>query len=130
MRYTYDLNSEKQTIVVQTRGDLFKNEVIAMGLEILLKAKELKYKVFFDHRLSKNKISITDAYFWFSDNYDYIDTNLKLIPTAYIANQEDWEFFSFFECTSHNKGIPVKAFKEESAAWEWFNNISIPATNH
>jgi len=130
MKYTYDLNSEKKTIVVQTWGDLLKNEVIAMGLEILLIAKELKYNVFFDHRMSKNKLTITDAYFWFSDNYDYIDTNLKLIPTAYISNQEDWQFFSFFECTSYNKGIPIKAFKEENAAWDWFNDISNPVTSH
>lgn len=123
MIYTYETNSENQSIFVITKGDLIAKEVAAMGLEILLKAKELKYKVIFDYRNSKNRISIVEAYNWFSTYYDLIDNELKFIPTAYIANKEDWNFYSFFECTSNNKGIPVKVFQEENAVLEWLNGF-------
>ena len=123
MHYTYEINSENQTIIVLTIGDLITKEVVAMGLEILSKAKELNYKVIFDHRFSKNRISIAEAYSWFSTHYDYIDYELRRIPTAYIANPEDWYFYTFFECTCHNKGIPLKAFQDENAISEWFRGI-------
>ena len=123
MKYNYKINAEKRTIIVQTIGDLYTIEVANMGLKVLSKAKELKYKVFFDYRQSRNKISIGDAYNWFSEHYDRFDKELKFIPTAYITNSEDWDFFAFFECTSYNKGIPVKVFKEENAVWEWFKGL-------
>ena len=94
-----------------------------MGLEVLLKAKELKYKVIIDNRHSKNKITIAEAYSWFSNHYDHIDTELRHIPTAYISNKEDWNFYSFFECTCLNKGIRIKVFLDENTASEWINNL-------
>jgi hypothetical protein len=94
-----------------------------MGLEILLKAKELNFKVIFDHRFSKNRISIAEAYSWFSNHYDHIDIELRRIPTAYISNKEDWDFYSFFECTCYNKGIPIKVFREQNADSEWINGL-------
>lgn len=123
MEYSYKINSENQTINVKTTGDLTTKETAAMGLEILTKAKELNYKVIFDNRLSKNKISISEAYSWFSTHYDIIDYELKHIPTAYIANNEDLDFYSFFECTSCNKGIPIKVFKDENTISEWLNSL-------
>ena len=123
MTYTYEINSATKTIIVINVGELIANEVAAMGLEILLKAKEFKYKVIFDHRLSKNSISITEAFYWFSDHYDYIDKGLRFIPTAYIVNKEDWDFYSFFECTCNNKGIPIKVFQDENALSEWSNSM-------
>ena len=123
MKYTYEINSDNQTIVVLTIGNLIKHEVVEMGIEILLKAKELKYRVIFDHRLSKNRISFSEAYNWYLVNYDIIDYELKRIPTAYIINIEDWDFYSFFECTCYNKGIPVKVFKDENAVSEWLKGF-------
>jgi len=123
MKYTYEINTVNQTIKVCTIGELITKEVAAMGLEILLKAKELKYRVIFDHRFSKNRISIVEAYYWFSTHYDHIDNELRYIPTAYIANKEDWDFYSFFECTCNNKGIVLKVFQDENAVSEWFDSL-------
>ena len=123
MKYTYEINSKNQTIDVITIGDLITEEAVAMGLKIMLKAKELKYKIVFDNRLSKNRISIIEAYCWFSTHFDNIDTKLKCIPTAYIVNKEDWDFYSFFECTCNNKGIVLKVFQDENAVSEWFDSL-------
>lgn len=123
MKYTYEINSKNQTIVVITTGDIITEEAVAMGLKIKLKAKEQKYKILFDNRLSKNRISITKAYWWFSSHFDNIDTEIRHIPTAYIANKEDWDFYSFFECTCYNKGIPIRAFQEENAAMKWLESL-------
>lgn len=123
MEYTYELNSEMQTIIVKTTGYLTTKKTAAMGVEILLKAKDLNYKVIFDHRLSKNRISIAEAYSWYSNHYDHIDIELRRIPTAYISNKEDLPFYSFFECTCNNKGIIIKVFREENAVLEWVNGL-------
>jgi hypothetical protein len=122
MKYTYEINSENKTIVVITTGDLKTKELASMGLTILLKAKELKYKIIFDHRLSRNRISITEAYYWFGTHYDSIDSKIKFIPSAYIANKEDMDFYSFFATTSNNKGIPIKIFLDEKPALEWLES--------
>lgn len=121
--YTYEINSKNQTIDVITIGDLITEEAVEMGLKIMLKAKELKYKILFDNRLSINRISIGEAYYWFSTHFDNIDRELRCIPTAYIANKEDWDFYSFFECTCNNKGIPIRAFQEENAAMKWLESL-------
>lgn len=122
MKYTYEINSENQTIIVTTIGDLITKEVIAMGLQIMMKAKEMKCKIVYDHRLSKNRISIAEAYNWFSTYYDNIDCEFRKIPTAYLVNKDDWEFYSFFECTSNNKGIPIKAFQVVNDCLKWVEN--------
>jgi hypothetical protein len=123
MNYTFEINSENKMIRVVTTGDLIKESVASMGLEIMLKAKMLKYNILFDYRLSKNRISIVDAYRWYSDYYDNIDINFRFIPIAYIANDEDWTFYSFFECTCNNNLIPVRVFQEESAALKWIESL-------
>ena len=119
MDYTYEINSDNKTIVVITTGDLETKEFAEMGLKILLKAKELKYKIIFDFRFSKNKILLAEAYFWFSTHYDHVDRQLKYIQSAYLTNEVDHYFYSFFELTSNNKGIPMKLFLDEAPALEW-----------
>jgi len=123
MKYTYEINSEKHTIEVTTIGDLMTTEVAAMALEIMTKAKTLKYKIVFDYRQSKNRISIGAAYSWFSTHFDNIDKELKYIPTAYIASMEDWSFYSFFELASNNKGICIRVFQEKNAAMKWLESL-------
>jgi uncharacterized protein (UPF0218 family) len=63
MKYTYEIYSKNQLIYVVTMGDLITEEVVAMGLKIMLKAKELKYKILFDNRLSRNRITTVEAYY-------------------------------------------------------------------
>jgi hypothetical protein len=123
MKYTYEINPEDQTINVILIGSLETKELAALGLKIMLKAKELKYKIIFDCRQSRNKISITEAYYWYITHYDHIDIELRHISIAYIANEEDWDFYSFFECTCMNKGIPVKTFKEENNVQKWLERL-------
>ena len=65
---------------------------------------------------------MAEAYFWFSDLYDKVDWELRKIPLAYLVNKEDWEFYLFFECTSVNKGFPIKVFQEENAVSKWLND--------
>ena len=122
MTYTYEINDANKTITVVTEGDLVSKEAAEMGLTILLKAKELKYRIVFDYRLSKNRISIAEAYYWFSNHYDSVDSELKFIPSVYIANENDFEFFNFFELTCNNRGIPIKVFLDEETASKWLNN--------
>ncbi len=123
MKYAFEINTMSKTIRVITEGNLTIQKAAAMGLEILMKAKELKCKIIFDHRLSKNKISITDAYYWFPTHYDNIDMEFRKIPTAYIVNNTDLEFYSFFECTCTNKGIPIKVFQDENAVLKWLESL-------
>jgi len=123
MEYTYKIDAESKTIKVITKGELTTRETAAMGLEILTKAKELKYKIIFDYRLSRNRISITEAYYWFSAHYDNVDLELRKIPTAYIVNENDCEFYFFFECTSINKCIPIKVFLDENTISEWIETL-------
>ena len=123
MEFAYKIDLKNQLISVLTMGDLTTEETVAMGLKVMLKAKELKYKILFDNRLSRNRITITEAYTWFSTNFDKIDHELRHIPTAYISNKIDWGFYSFFECTCNNKGIPIKAFQEENAAMKWLQGL-------
>jgi len=123
MQYEYIINNENKTINVLTIGNLEAGELAAMGLEIMMKAKELKYKIIFDFRLSKNKVSIGEAYFWFSMHYDKIDIEFRHIPTVYIVNKDDWDFYSFFECTCINRGIPIKVFLDENGVLKWLERI-------
>ncbi|HEY6913821.1 MAG TPA: hypothetical protein VI413_04025, partial [Paludibacter sp.] len=81
------------------------------------------YKIVFDNRLTKNRISIGEAYSWFVTHFDNIDYSLRRIPTAYIVNNDDWDFYSFFECTCNNKGIPIRVFQEEGAAMKWLERF-------
>ena len=118
MKYNYEINSENQTIIVKTIGDIITKEIVAMGLEIMMIAKELNCKIVYDYRLS-NRISVDEAYNWFSTHYENIDCEFRRIPTAYIVNIDDWEFYSFFECTSNNKGITIKAFQDENDCLRW-----------
>jgi len=124
MTYTYEIDDANKTITVVTEGDLLSKEAAEMGLTILLKAKELKYRIIFDYRLSKNRISIAEAYYWFSNHYDSVDSELRLIPSVYIPNKDDFEFFNFFELTCNNRGIPIKVFLDEEAASKWLKNIN------
>jgi hypothetical protein len=122
MNYTYEINSENKTIVVKANENLISKEVATMELEILLKAKKLDYKVIFDHRYLKNRISIGEAYFWYSTKYEYVDNELMCIPTAYIANKDDLDFYSFYESACNEKGIHIKLFHDENALSEWLNS--------
>lgn len=123
MEYACEIDSETKTIKVITKGELTTTETAAMALKVLIKAKELKYKIIFDYRLSINRISFADAYFWYSKHYDNVDVELRKVPTAYIVNEKDWQFFSFFECTNNNKLIPIKIFRNENTIFDWFNSL-------
>ena len=50
MKYTYEINSDTKTINVTTIGDLRTTDMATMELEIRMKAKEMKYKIIYDHR--------------------------------------------------------------------------------
>jgi hypothetical protein len=123
MKHTYEINPESQTINVVIIGSLETKELADLGLKIMLKAKELKYKIIFDCRMSRNKITIVEAYYWYTTHYDHIDIELRHIPIAYIVNKEDWDFYSFFECTCRNKGITVKAFMDENIVQKWLERL-------
>ena len=119
MTYTSKINHNDKLIIVRTEGDLITNELSAMCLKMRLQAREFNYMLIFDYRLSKNYISIAEAYYWFSDYYDVVDFKLRHIKTAIISNVNDKEFFSFLETTCYNKCIPLKMFLEEDKAIDW-----------
>ena len=122
MHYTYQINHDYKMINVVTIGDLITKELASMQLKISKIAKQLKYKIIYDYRLSKNRISMAEAYFWFNNLYDKVDWESRKIPLAYLVNIEDWKFYLFFECTSVNKGFPIKVFQEENAVLKWLND--------
>ncbi len=123
MNYSYEKNESSKTITVRTTGHLNTKELSEMGVLIRLHAVDSKSKIIFDHRLSKNFITITQAYYWFSDYYDVIDIKLRQIPTAIITNKEDDNFFQFLETRCSNQGIPIKVFLEEKTAIDWLSKF-------
>ena len=123
MEYNYKLISEFKIIKVTVKGDISAEETALMGKTIRVKAKEIDYKIFFDLVQTRNRISIFEAYSWFADHYDKIDVKLRYIPTAYLSNEKDRDFFRFFETTCLNKGIRVRMFMEMDKAMEWLKPI-------
>jgi len=123
MRYSYVLNHGIKIIIVKVIGDLHTNDVAKMDKEIRIKAKELNYKIIFDFRETKNYISISDAYNWFSNNYKNSFFNLCFIPVVKISNEKDKSFFQFFETTMINRGVNVKMCADEISAYHWLENI-------
>jgi len=110
MNYNYTLNEISKIITVRTTGHLKTKELSEMGVLMRKKARDLNYKILFDYSLSKNFISITEAYYWFSDYYDVVDMKLRNIPAAIITCKEDNKFFQFVETTCFNNGIELKVF--------------------
>ena len=123
MNYNYTLNEISKIITVRTTGHLKTTELAEMCVLIRKKAIDLNYKVIFDYSLSKNFISITEAYYWFSDYYDVVDLKLRQIPAAVITSKEDIDFFQFLETTCSNEGITLKVFLEELPAVQWLDQI-------
>ena len=119
MNYTHRINHINKIITVRTTGDLTTNELAAMGILMRLKARNLNYKILFDYSLSKNYISITEAYYWFSDHYDPIDKTLRYVTAAIVYNLKDESFFNFLETTCSNAGIKIKVFIDKKIALEW-----------
>ena len=93
-----------------------------MDRSIRTKAKELNFSILFDFRQSKNRITMGDAYFWFTDFYEDNEKLLISIPTANLSSTEDEPFFKFFETTTNNNGIPIKMSLEEEPAIVWLVN--------
>lgn len=123
MIHTYNIDYENKTISVKTNGCLIKNELAAMGTASRIQAMDLDYKIIFDYSQSENYITITEAYYWFSDHYDKIDRRLREIPTAIITNKKDMEFFKFVETTCTNVGINIKVFLDENLAINWIRKF-------
>ena len=119
MNYNYTLNEISKIITVRTTGHLKTKELSEMGVLMRTKARNLKCKILFDYSLSKNFISITEAFYWFSDYYDVADMKLRDIPAAIISNIEDLDFFYFLETTCFNQGIKIKVFLDEKTAEAW-----------
>jgi len=123
MKCIYDINPEGQTINVELIGRLKTKELADLSLKIMLKAKELKYKIIFDCRMLKIKITIVEAYYWYAKYYDHIDIGLRSISIAYIVNKENLDFYSFFECTCMNNGIQIKVFQKKTDIFNWIESI-------
>jgi len=119
MEYTYEIINDDKIIKVKVSGELTPKETALMGKNIRIIAKELDYKILFDLRKAENKVSISEAYFWFADHYDEIDITFRYIPTAHITHEEDKSFFKFFETTCFNKNIKVRMFMDQEKALEW-----------
>ena len=122
MNYTYTIVPKSKTITLITKGELNPNEVAELELKIRLIANDLKYKIIFDFRLSKIKISVSEAFYWMSNHFDNVETKFKQMKSAYLVNKEDWEFYTFFEYTNTNNGFPIKAFREEALISSWLES--------
>lgn len=125
MTYTSEIIDKDKVLIVRTKGDLRTKELSEMCLKMRVQARDLNCKLIFDYSLSKNYISITEAYYWFSDYYDVLDIKLRQIQTAIITNEIDKDFFSFVETTCTNNCIPIKIFLEEAMALKWITSSSL-----
>jgi hypothetical protein len=123
MEYSFTINTDTNIIIVNTSGELIKNEVAKMDKRIRIKANDLKYKILFDFRQSKNRITFADAYFWFTEFYKDDEKLLLSIPTVHLSSAEDEDFFRFFEITTNNSGIPIKMFLDNMHAIEWLKQF-------
>ncbi|MEI7502906.1 MAG: hypothetical protein WCJ61_06445 [Paludibacter sp.] len=123
MEYNFTINTDKKIITVQTSGELIKNEVAKMDKRIRTKAKELNCSILFDFRQSKNRITMADAFFWFTELYENDENPLISIPTVHLSSAEDEQFFRFFEITTNNNGIPIKMFTDNMHAIEWLKQF-------
>lgn len=119
MEYTYEIDDDYKIIIVIVSGNLITNEVALMGKTIRQKALSMNYNILFDFRNSKNHLLIFEAYFWFAEHYDKINTEFRKIRTAHLTNENDKQFFHFVETTSFNKGINIRMFTELKHALEY-----------
>lgn len=123
MKYTHEICTDNKIISVSVSGELYTSEVVLMDKVIRLKANELNCKIVYDFRKAINRISITDAYYWFASDCDLVLFNLIHIPVVTIARELDEPFFDFFELTSNNKGSRIKNCKDEIAAFQWLEQF-------
>ena len=119
MNYITEINKADKLLIIRTTGDLRTKELSEMGVLMRVQARDFNFKLIFDYRLSKNYISITEAYYWFSDYYDSVDLKLRQIQAAIISNENDMVFFSFLETTCTNNCISIKIFSDEEMALKW-----------
>jgi len=122
MDYTLELIHSEAIVCVTVYGHLNSREAIPLGKYIRSKALELNYKIIIDFRFSINHILISDAYFWFTNHYDIVNLNFRIIPTAHITNEVNAEFFNFVQTTCQNNGIPIRLFRDLGLAKDWLSN--------
>lgn len=122
MEYIIETNRSKNLVTIRVSGDLTKTELAPLGVKVRLRAKKEHSRLLFDFRRAKNNLEIIDAHNWIADHYDVIDKQLKLIPTAHLANPDDIDFFKFVETSWSNRGVKIRLFNDERVAVEWLES--------
>jgi hypothetical protein len=129
MEYSYEIDNDRNIIIVMVQGLLIPDEAASMGLAIRLMARDMKAGIIFDFRQAKNCISVFQAYLWFSNNYDKTDTRFRYIPTVHIPNEKDIDFFRFVQVAWTNSGVCMRMYTDMDEAIEWILSYKISGTN-
>lgn len=130
MEYSYVINDVNRLVSITVIGELYANDFAKLHIEVCSLALKRNYKLIFDFTNTNIRISIGEAYFWFSDHLDRVNMSFRRIPIAFITNELDKMFFSFVEVAWTNRGIRIKIFKEVKSALEWFEqfeNVNVKA---
>jgi hypothetical protein len=123
MEYSYIINDVHRTVLVTVSGELYANDFAKLNIEVCSMALKLNYKLIFDFTNAVVRIGLGEAYFWFSDHLDKINTSFRRIPTAHIANDLNEPFFRFVEVAWTNRGSRTKMFREVERALEWLDQL-------
>jgi len=123
MEHSYDINEVNRTITVVLVGEIYANDFAKLNIEVCSVALKLNYKLIFDFTNAIVRIGLGEAYFWFSDHLDKINTSFRQIPTAHVANDINETFFRFVEVAWTNRGSRTKMFKEVTSALEWLDQF-------
>ena len=123
LEHSYEINDENRTITVVVVGELHANDFAKLDVKVCLLALKLDYKLIFDFTNAIVRIGLGEAYFWFSDHLDKINTSFRRIPTAHIVNDLNEPFFKFVELAWTNRGIRTKKFKDVKSALEWLDQF-------
>jgi len=123
MDHSYEINEITRTITVVLVGEVHANDFAKLDVKVCSLALKLDYKLIFDFRNTIVRIGLGEAYFWFSDHLDKINTSFRRIPTAHIVDDLNEPFFRFVEVAWTNRGIRTKKFKDVKSALEWLDQF-------
>ena len=125
MDCTYRIDTINKIILVTVVGELNATDFHKLGLDIYRIALKRNSKVVFDFAGANIKISVGEAYFWFSEHLDNVNVQFRNVPTAHIASDKNWSFLHFVETTWTNRGVNIKLFKEEEPAIKWLGQFQM-----
>lgn len=114
--YHFSFSLNEGVVEVVITGELTKYSIDTLHAEVISIVIEKNAKaVLCDVRDAKGPQDIVEAYF----RVRSFPANIKILPSAIVDRQGNWDFKSYYETTAANAGQSVKWFTdiEEARAW-------------